>query len=478
MKTIKIACIALCFFISKMNAQQQAIDCNVKLNKALQLLKEEDKSEQLINQSIELLLPCANKGEDTAQLLLSRVYLLTDNQEKHKEAFKLLSNLAENDNPLAVIDLGLLYKYGKGCNLNFNKARDWFEKASEQGNSTASYSLGYLYLKGFGNIEQDYGKAVEWFEKSNHSMAKYWLGVCYYYGYGITKDITKANELLGTNFSVTNTTTEDSGINSTNSSSEESNTNLTDENDAATTNVNLGQDTSLNGIWKGQILVFDWAGKNIEQKLPVELEITYNEEELDFSVVWNVNEKDKNFDFTVIDDTLFYDDLQITLPHTSFSEHVPNELQHDIISVDFSKKTVDNKEFLIANLESFIKDWNEPAAPIKMVLQHKKTFANKDAELSDDALEALTLQQTQFIKLYPNPFQNDLIVSYALETEATTKVTIADINGANEQVITPSTVQKAGEYHYYVNGGQFKKGMYIVSVFVDNERKTRIIVKK
>ena len=52
-----------------------------------------------------------------------------------------LETAAKNDNPIAAADLGVFYKYGKGCKLNFNKARHWFEKASENGNSKNKASL-------------------------------------------------------------------------------------------------------------------------------------------------------------------------------------------------------------------------------------------------------------------------------------------------------------------------------------------------
>ncbi|TCP22375.1 hypothetical protein EV195_11224 [Tenacibaculum skagerrakense] len=477
MKTIKIACIALCFFIPKMNAQQEEeIDCNANLSSALQLLQKEELSEEDIQKSIEFLTPCAKNGDTTSQILLGRVYMNSEDENKHKEAFELLEPIAKKGNPIAAADLGVLYKYGKGCKLNFNKARHWFEIASENGNSTASYSLGYLYLKGYGNIKQDYTKAIEWFEKSKHPMAKYWLGVCYYYGYGVAKDIAKANELLGTDFSVTNEVATDENTSETESSDIEAS--FTNSSNASTQNLSLGEDTSLNGVWKGHLLVFDWSGENIEQKLPFELEINYDEEGNNFSVLWNVNDENKNLDFTRIDNSLYYDDLQIKLPHTSFKESIANELNHSILSVEFSKNTIGEKNYLIGTIESFINNWNEPAAPIKLVLQKKTTFENTDIELSDDALEALTQQEAQFVKLYPNPFQNDLIISYALDKKATTTVKIASINGGNEQIIKPSTFQKAGEYHYYFDGSSFNKGLYIVTVLVDNERKTRIIVKK
>ena len=68
------------------------------------------------------------------------------------------------------------------------------QAAAEQGDPEAQYKLGLLYQKGRG-VEQDYAKAVEWFQKAadkNHALAQYELGVAYRRGQGVEKDYAKA----------------------------------------------------------------------------------------------------------------------------------------------------------------------------------------------------------------------------------------------------------------------------------------------
>uniref|UniRef100_UPI00261D0249 T9SS type A sorting domain-containing protein n=1 Tax=uncultured Tenacibaculum sp. TaxID=174713 RepID=UPI00261D0249 len=116
--------------------------------------------------------------------------------------------------------------------------------------------------------------------------------------------------------------------------------------------------------------------------------------------------------------------------------------------------------------------------PIRMVLTKVKGFENSEDELSDDALKALSEQENNFIKLYPNPFENDLIVSYSLEEKATVKVELLDLSGNSIVELEKEVLQEKGSYNYFVDGTHLEKGMYIITVVVNNQRETRIVVKK
>jgi len=307
-------------------------------------------------------------------------------------------------------------------------------------------------------------------------MATYWLGFCYYKGYGVPKDIAKANSLLGTNFSEATsegTTTKNTDAVKTVVTSSEVNTS------SETTNTNIFASTKdISGIWSGQLLFFDWSGKHIEQKIPVTLTLQKDEETAQLRVIWNIERQEVSNDYVHIENTLYYDDFKLNLPYQSLNKKLPTQVTHDITSVDFALKTVDTTTYLVGTIESFISDWQESSMPCKLVLQQKESFENSNEELSDEALTALANQKDKFIKLYPNPFVEDLIISYALENEATTEVSIAQLNGQGRKVIKASGPQKADTYHYTIHGTSFKKGMYIVTILVNGERKTRIIVKK
>ena len=103
---------------------------------------------------------------------------------------------AAKDNSAAMNNLGMLYDYGHGVVKDYDKAREWYEKAAAKGNSDAMTNLGWLYHYGRG-VAQDYGKAREWFEKAaakDNSDAMSMLGLLYKNGRGVMQDYGTARE--------------------------------------------------------------------------------------------------------------------------------------------------------------------------------------------------------------------------------------------------------------------------------------------
>ena len=69
--------------------------------------------------------------------------------------------------------IGDMYLKGKGITQSDAKAVEWLNKAANQGDAAAQYSLGVIYAEGKG-IPQDNTKAFEWTQKSaNQSRACY-----------------------------------------------------------------------------------------------------------------------------------------------------------------------------------------------------------------------------------------------------------------------------------------------------------------
>ena len=60
--------------------------------------------------------------------------------------------------------LGYIYNQGIGVDIDYEKARIWYEKAAILGCSDAQCNLGYLYQEGLG-IEKNYEEAIKWYEK-------------------------------------------------------------------------------------------------------------------------------------------------------------------------------------------------------------------------------------------------------------------------------------------------------------------------
>lgn len=100
-------------------------------------------------------------------------------------------------------DLGWMYMCGIGMEKDFVKAREYYEKAIEQGNEKVHRYLANLYYRGLGT-EIDYLKAFSHYwqaYENGDGCACNNLGAMYYMGHGYEKDIKKACKfyILGNN---------------------------------------------------------------------------------------------------------------------------------------------------------------------------------------------------------------------------------------------------------------------------------------
>ena len=109
---------------------------------------------------------------------------------------KELENLANNGDVGAIYELGQRYFYGVGVEVNYEKAKGYFEVAAERGSNGSNYFLGKIYYNGNG-VPTNHLKAKEYFEKSasaDNVFSTYYLGKIYYWGDGVEKNYEKANE--------------------------------------------------------------------------------------------------------------------------------------------------------------------------------------------------------------------------------------------------------------------------------------------
>ena len=70
------------------------------------------------------------------------------------------------------------------------------ERAAEQGVACAQYISGSIYATGGRSVPQNWTTAVKWWRKAAEAgerSAQWDMGVCYYYGRGVDRDIAQAN---------------------------------------------------------------------------------------------------------------------------------------------------------------------------------------------------------------------------------------------------------------------------------------------
>ncbi len=159
--------------------------------------------------------PQALAEEPTAesQYQLGMLYLEKNDKVQAVECF---IQAAKKDHVLAQYRLGVCYAYGEGIEQNLPKAIDLFEEAAKKDHSDAIAVLkliNQIHLETelkltHESVNQDVldrdffeknSKVVDFFIKAtveNDSKAQYNLGMCYFKGEGVEKNLAKAVEFL------------------------------------------------------------------------------------------------------------------------------------------------------------------------------------------------------------------------------------------------------------------------------------------
>jgi uncharacterized protein len=109
-------------------------------------------------------------------------------------AYRIWSELAEQNDGRAQYALGVMYATGSGREPDSGMAFEWFSKAAENGHLKAMYNLGIAYWTGEGTLE-DKNEATHWWRMAAERgdiVSQYNLGVAYYNGLGVDQDLVEA----------------------------------------------------------------------------------------------------------------------------------------------------------------------------------------------------------------------------------------------------------------------------------------------
>ncbi len=437
-----------------------------------------------------LVLPCAEKGLAEAEhymglLHLNGIAVKQDNQK----AFNYIQRAANKDFNKSQYNLGRMYKYGVGCKVDFEKSIYWFKKASENGNQKAAYSLGYMYFKGFA-VPQDYQKAIYWFKQSEYAMSKYYLGVCYYFGYGVAANEDRALEILG-NSNIPNSQSLVSYIKTNRKLAIESSINeilyseasdssyiepeaITTTTEVILPNLNNIDTTAILGEWSGKLVQYDWSGKNIERIVPISIAFDADSIGLTMNLQLEGNSTTSKVQFQ--DGSLIIKEpMSFTMEKLYSGTPEESSLTYRLLSLNFMEYTLSNTTYFIAQLDTYIDEWTEYGEPMSIILKSGESGVNEEDEL----LMALAAQKEEFIKLYPVPFSNHITIQYDLEAEAKIHLEFLSLLDYKRLSITNDEWQNAGMHTITVTKDipSLKKGLYIVRLRVGDKLYTRTVIK-
>ena len=79
------------------------------------------------------------------------------------EAYCIMRPLAESGDADSQYNIGWMYLNGYGLRVNDELALDWWQRASEQGHSDASFSIGMLYSLGEVKVSKDTDKTIDYY---------------------------------------------------------------------------------------------------------------------------------------------------------------------------------------------------------------------------------------------------------------------------------------------------------------------------
>ena len=467
-------------------------DCKAKLD-TIKKMMEKERLYKDYDKMFKELLPCAESGVPLAQNYIGLFYLEGLGVAKDEaKGFQYLEKGAINKSPIAQNNLGNLYREGKGCALDMDKAVYWYQKAADAKNSRAAYSLGYMYLKGFG-VPQDYATAVSWFEKSQFDMAKHWLGVCHYLGYGVPQNTQKALEYFYSNGTPNSKAflknlkidKRELVLDQANQAIQKANEGdkkiapevITTSREtielAGVADVELKVKNIL-GEWTGRFIEYDWSGKTPLRVLPIEVTFSKNElGDLQTKIIF----EGKSFEDLVLfeNNNLFMQGFKFNLEQLYNHSFQNFKLEYTVLGMDLSQKTYNNIPYLLADVDGVINTWKEPAPPISLVLRPKTDTTISPDE--DGVMVALAAQKTEFIKVYPVPFGEQLYIAFELANPAQVQVTLTSVATA-QTVQVASTNLQVGMQSYSVNTASLPNGYYIIRVQENETLHTRIVIKQ
>ena len=157
----------------------------------------EGEKESPLDKSIRL----ASEGSIEDQMSLGYMYLYGTNgvEVDTKKAFQYYEKAAEQNDPIAVNNLGSLYFSGIGTKKNVDMALSLFSKAADLGNDNAALNLAFILLTGGVKDPSRNQKAFELFEKaykSGNKIAEFMLGYAYYKGFVTQPNYQEAYKLI------------------------------------------------------------------------------------------------------------------------------------------------------------------------------------------------------------------------------------------------------------------------------------------
>lgn len=441
------------------------------------------------------LLQKAKNGDAVSMFHVGQCYLFGSYvKQDFEQGYNWTDKSANAGYGRAWVELSFYHKYGTGRSVDFKKSFEILSKGAEIKDTQSIYLRGYMKYKGFG-CTQDYAAAILDFIQSaelGNVGAMYTLGICYRNGYGTQIDIEKARFWLKKAFNANSRIAFDE-LQSIKPELDLTNPILienkgkanelglkaawkTDVYENFKSNVKTG---SLTGNYEGYLLRYDWSKTQIIEATPITLNL--NVTDTIIKGTWAEFGRTKKLEFDAV-----WKNNQMLFKKTLYSRkdhfHKARPLIYAFKSANIVQSEKGDMTYLRMNVAINIPSLREPYYPVTLVLKKavmivdSKVINNENSSLNIPEEVQMEQKDNLFsLNAFPNPFENEINVSYFLPEKSDITIKVTSIDGKmlyNNNFIA----QPAGEQMLNIPLAVIS-GEYIISIATDKNTETIKILK-
>lgn len=383
-------------------------------------------------------------------------------------------------------NLGMLYKEAKTpAERNYEKAYEYFCKASSLKDDQGTYAKAYMLYKGLGCI-QDYSQAAPLFQlgaQLNRANSMFFWALCLRNGYGVESDPEDATYWLkkaskkgykAADYELSTTAPENSN---TEAKALAQKLREAEPNKDATVNSYTKIEhrvpaNAIEGVYKGYMVRYDWSGKHAIHSAPLSLELSY--------IAGKLTGKWIEADTLIVPIEAILTPRSMVFKHTQYSRTDHYSFQY-AVKYEFNDARLKwshkgDSVFLSGNIQMFSPERNEPEKPMYIALSRSATLNDNAAVIDLVNEDGTALSDNNDLKAWPNPFTKTIAVEFNLRTSCIVQMELLTMEG---KVVyqNPAGKLDAGDYMIQVQPKDLPAGTYMLVLKYGDKAKTTKLVK-
>ncbi len=454
-----------------------------------------DYPKPVVNEMIAYLAPCVAAEDITAIYITGVLTLYKDNSPfshpRERESMDLLTKATDANYKPAILHFAILKltgEYKKITSDTYATPRLLFRKMLDLNYKTdiANYGLGYIELKGLlhRNRIGQYYVARRFFNASNHPMAKHWLAIMDYNGYGIINNepnkekalqSLQENNILNSKVFLESLSTQNNDWIPISYDEDK----LLRQGAFAAIDVNKLK----NKTFQGKFVEYDWEWrkKEVRRYLPFTIKFTDNNSSQRVSYELKIN--GKTYTGTGSLKPSWIDFSSLTLPlKVIYPDHPDKkEIKYSLRKLLFRESAIGgNPVWLVKPFRgfAFVQDesWEEEIHNIGMLLYEEVTTPTASIARQQN-ISGTKKEDADFAVISPNPINEQFTITYNFNEPTTIKVSIFDLYG-NKKIDLP--IERSGGIGHKtlpIDSSSLSTGIYLVQMTVNGVVYSKTISK-